>query len=116
MSKSRSGWTLYLMIHFPFVWWVKIGITGKGVKNRAAGIDREMPGFPIPIFFCITPGAYSIEQWLHRKLKPLNVRFYRGSGHSEWFWLPAGAFALVIMSGVWVFWAALVYLAFLALT
>lgn len=100
-SKSKAGWLLYVMIHVPFFWWCKIGITGKTSRHRAKQIDRAVFGFPIPVFILIMPGAYHFEQWLHRALSGLRVRFYKGDGASEWFWLPAGLVAIGLASGVW---------------
>ncbi len=90
------------MVHVPFIFFWKIGITGQSASRRAKNIDGQMFGFPFPVFFVIIPGAYHVEQWLHRSLKPLNVRFTQASGKNEWFWFPAAVFALVIMA---VFWA-----------
>lgn len=111
-ANSKSGKILYLMVHIPFVWWVKIGITGKSASKRASGIDRQMFGFPLPVFFCFVPGAYHIEQALHRNLSSLNVRFYKGSGASEWFWILAAPFALAAMILIWVIELGAVYLAY----
>lgn len=88
---------LYLMLHVPCVWWVKIGITGQTAKKRASWIDKEMWGFPVPLFFVVIPYAYEVEQWLHEICGVLNVRFYKGSGCSEWFWLPAVLVAVPTM-------------------
>lgn len=85
------------MVHFPFVWWWKIGITGQSAAKRAKWIDETMWGFPIPVFFVVIPGAYGVEQWLHEVCAPLNFRFYNGSGATEWFWFPAAIFAIPVM-------------------
>lgn len=108
MANSRGGWVMYLMINLPLVFFVKIGITGKSASKRAKGLNRSVPGLPIPIFFCVIPGAYYLEQWLHRSLSGLSVRYYSGDGGSEWFWILAAPFALAVMIGIWVaeYWAA----------
>lgn len=98
---SKAGWILYLMIHIPFIWWVKIGITGRTAAKRANDIDEAVFGFPVPIFVLVIPGAYFAEQALHSFCKPLNVRFYTGDGASEWFWLPAVIPALLFMLAGW---------------
>lgn len=85
----RAGW-LYLMLHFPFVVFVKIGITGKTVNGRAKQIDRAMPGFPVPIMVMYLPAVRQFEQGFHRLFSPLSARFYRGDGSTEWFWFLAG--------------------------
>ena len=92
---------MYLMINLPLIFFVKIGITGKSASKRAKGLNRSVPGIPIPIFFCIIPGAWHLEQWLHRSLSGLSVRYYSGDGGSEWFWILAAPFALAVMAAVW---------------
>jgi len=87
------------MIHLPCPWWIKIGITGKSTRKRAAGINREMWGVPIPVFGLPIPFAAQHEAMLHRHCRRINVRFYKGSGHSEWFWFPAIVPALLVMVG-----------------
>lgn len=112
MSKSKSGWLLYAMVHIPGIWRFKVGITSLniGAKARAASIDKEMFGFPFPIMILPVPGAYHIEQALHRMMKRYNVRFYSGSGHSEWFILAPLFIAVPIMLCIWgLYLAALDY-------
>jgi hypothetical protein len=100
---SKGGWLLYVMIHIPLIFMFKVGITSMhiGAKKRAAGIDREMWGYPLPIFFVVIPGAYHIEQWFHRSLSAFNFRFYKGSGASEWFVLVPLITVLPFMLAVW---------------
>ena len=88
---SKGGAVLYLMVHIPFIWWCKIGIThiGIGAFKRAMDLDKAMFGFPFPISFIYIPSAYTFEQKLHEINRMWNVRFYRGQGASEWFWFPA---------------------------
>lgn len=81
---------LYLMVHFPFVIFVKIGITGKSAKRRARQIDRAVFGFPVPVMVMFLPNVRGFEQALHRMFSGLSVRFYRGDGSTEWFLIPAG--------------------------
>lgn len=107
-NKSKSGSTLYLMVHFPLICFWKIGITGVGAVNRAIGIDKAVFGMPIPIFIAWIPGAYFIEQALHAVCGLLNVRFYSGDGESEWFWFPCIVIALPVMLSIWGGWFWLV--------
>jgi len=93
---------LYLMVNFPLVVFCKAGITGVGVGARARNIDREMPGVPLPVAFVITPFAYQIEQLLHWLCSPLQVRFYRGSGHTEWFFIIAALPVAIVISALWL--------------
>lgn len=92
---------LYLMIHVPFVWWCKIGITGRTASRRAKQIDDAVFGFPVPVMVMILPGVYVIEQALHGIFAGLNVRFYKGDGHTEWFWFLAGVPVFVMGVAYW---------------
>ena len=93
----------YLLINVPLVVFCKYGYTGLdvGVKKRTAGINRDMPGFPIPIFFVITIFAFSFEQAFHNVMRPLRANFYKGSGHTETYWILAILPALVYMIALW---------------
>lgn len=106
---SKGGWLFglginYLLLNIPLVVFCKYGYTGLGVgvKKRAAGIDRDMPGLPFPIFFVVTFFAYDAEQWLHRLMKPLRADFYKGSGHTETYFVLAVLPAIAFMSILWV--------------
>lgn len=91
------------MVHFPFVWWCKIGITSRTAKARAKQVDRAVFGRPVPVMAVWIPGAWHIEQDLHRRFSWLNCRYYRGDGSTEWFWFPA---ALIVYPLMWAVWAA----------
>lgn len=107
-KKSRRGRIVigewwYLMINIPLLVFVKSGITGVTVKSRAKGLDRAVPGIPIPIFAVWLPGdlAYRLEQGSHQFFKPIKAVYYRGDGHSEWFWFPAAPFIILEMAFIW---------------
>ena len=102
---SRGGWLLYVMVHLPLVFFFKVGITSLsiGAKARAKGIDRQMWGLPVPIFILPIPGAYHVEQALHKMLRRTNVNFYHGSGQREWFFLSPLIVVVPIMLVVWGF-------------
>jgi len=102
-QNGKSGWILYLMIHFPFIWWVKIGITGRTAQKRANDLHGVVFGFAIPVFVVILPEAHYWEQSLHGFCRPFRARFYRGDGAGEWFWFPAAVPVLVFMLAVWGF-------------
>lgn len=89
------------MVHCPFFFFWKIGITGISATKRAEGIGRAVIGFPIPVFILVIPGAYFLEQWLHDICHFLKVDFYKGDGHSEWFWFPAILPALAVQLLGW---------------
>jgi len=105
---SKSGWLLYLMVHWPFIWFFKIGITsvGIGAGKRAKQVDRAVIGRPIWIMALPIPFAYNIEQDLHRRFSWCHYKFYSGDGASEWFFL----FPLLLWPlMVWV-WLSYLYL------
>lgn len=99
----RSGWLLYCLIHIPFFWKFKVGITSLhiGAKKRAANIDKEMFGFPVPIMVVPVPGAFKIEQEMHRIMRRFNTRFYNGSGKREWFNIAPLFFTVPIQIAIW---------------
>ena len=96
------------MIHFPFVWWVKIGYAHTSAVKRAAALDKAVFGVFIPIGILVIPFAYTVEQYFHRLCRRLRFRFYRADGSTETFWLPAALPVLAFMIFIWglYFWAA----------
>ena len=104
---SKSGWLLYLMVHVPFIWFFKIGITSAeiGAAKRAKQVDRAVFGFPLPIMVLFLPGAYHIEQDLHRRFSFCHARFYRGDGHQEWFFM----FPIVLWPVMVAVWLSYIY-------
>lgn len=96
------------MVHFPFVWWWKVGITGRTATARANDIDEAVFGFPIPVFVVWMPGAYLVEQWLHGLCRGIRADFYKGDGHTEFFWFPVVFVALPVMLFVWGVYAWLI--------
>ena len=56
-----------------------------------------MAGRPVTVWAAVIPGAYHVEQWLHRKMKGSNIVWYKGDGHREWFWFWVAPFVWVFM-------------------
>jgi len=108
------GWW-YFMVNFPLVVFGKSGITGGEVKKRANQVDKAAPGIPIPIFAVYCPFHRELEQWSHRAFKSFGVRYYKGDGHTEWFWSIVGAVIIPIMAGIWLvqIWAVMFLFALL---
>lgn len=98
---SHAGHILYLFMHFPFFWYWKVGI-GYDFWKRAKQIDRAVIGFPIPIMVLFVPGAYYVEQDLHRHFAFFNTRFYVGDGASEWFWIFVAPIVFALMVSGWL--------------
>lgn len=92
---------IYLMIHLPFFWFVKIGFAHDNVFNRANAIDKAVVGRFQPVCWIYIPFAHSIEQWFHRTFRFLAFRFYKGDGSTETYLLPAAIPALLGMLTWW---------------
>lgn len=93
-SKKRAQ-ILYLMINFPLVFLVKIGITGN-LQQRKKDISDTTIGIAVPVIAFYLYNAHGLEQWLHRVLAPLNIRL-KGSGGTEWFLILALVIALPVL-------------------
>ena len=93
----------YLMINFPFFVFCKYGYTslGVGITKRQKGIDRDMPGTPVPVFFVVSFFALPVEKFLHFLMAPLRANFYKGSGHTETYFILAAIFFLAAMLVLW---------------
>ena len=81
-----------MLLHVPCIWRVKIGITGRSSKERAKQVSRAanrrklIKGVALPIGIMFIPFfAHPVEQALHSLFQPLQTRFYRGDGSTEWF-------------------------------
>ena len=98
---SHGGHVLYLMVNFPLVIYWKIGI-GFDAWKRAKQVDRAVFGMPIPVMVLFIPGAYYVEQDLHRTFAALNTRYYNGDGSSEWFWFPVAPVVFALMVSGWL--------------
>lgn len=105
----RPQW-LYIYWNFPFLWIIKIGITGRTVKRRRREVDRSAPGWDFPIFVIYLYGAYQCEQMIHRTCRLLQVGFW-GSGKTERFHILALIPALAI-SIAWflLYWSGVIVL------
>lgn len=93
-SRKRAQ-ILYLMINFPLIFLVKIGITGN-LQQREKNISETTPGIAVPVIAFYLYNAHGLEQWLHRVLAPLNVRL-KGSGGTEWFLILGLVIALPVL-------------------
>ena len=102
---------LYLLVCFPRPDRLqdgakcKCGITGFhiGADKRAGQVSEALPGFWFPVFFCVIPFVYQVEQILHWLMEPLNCPFAAGSGRTETFWFPAHLIVACYISAFWIF-------------
>ncbi|MCF8246208.1 MAG: hypothetical protein K9J37_05360 [Saprospiraceae bacterium] len=90
---SRRQW-LYLYLHVPFLFLVKLGISGN-YKRRARQVGRQSFGWAVPIFAVRIPFAWQCEQTMHRLFRVFNIHF---GGSKEWYLFPIVPFAILIMT------------------
>lgn len=118
MRKRKTGngtaakqW-LYIFWNIPFIWVVKIGISGN-VKRRRHQVGKTSPGFDIPVWYIPIFFAYQIEQALHSGLDFLRVPWFKGSGHTERFFIiaaiPAVILSLMVFLAEWAIYFALAF-------
>lgn len=89
---SNRQW-LYLYLHFPVVFLVKLGISGN-YKRRAKQVGKQSLGWAIPIFAVKIPFAWQCEQAMHKLFKLFNFHF---GGSKEWYLLPILPIAITLM-------------------
>jgi len=92
---------VYILIYVPQVWAIKIGYTGSSIGSRVRGTSKAVFGFTLPIGFVVVPFAWHIEQALHDLFRGLQIRFYRGDGHTETFWIIALAVVAPLFAVIW---------------
>jgi len=76
------------MGNLPFLWIVKIGITGN-LDQRLEAVNKENQGFDFYLFYIWIPFAWQVEQWVHEKMSFFRVNWFRGTGRTERFWFLA---------------------------
>jgi hypothetical protein len=106
---ARTQW-LYVLWNFPFIWTVKIGISGNH-KRRRREVDKSAPGWDFIVYAVRIPFAYQVEQTVHSLMSWCRVGFW-GSGHTERFWfvaaVPAVALSLVVFLLYQIFWVLVI--------
>ena len=106
---ARTQW-LYILWNFPFIWTVKIGISGDH-KRRHKQVDKSAPGWDFIVYAVRIPFAYQVEQAVHGLMSWCRVGFW-GSGHTERFWViaavPAVALSLVVFLLYQIFWVLVI--------
>lgn len=75
---------VYVMLNFPFFFVNKFGISDK-TKDRVKNVSETTPGWVILVFTLNLPFGYNFEQFIHSLYKLQNVKFWTGSGRTEWF-------------------------------
>jgi hypothetical protein len=106
---ARTQW-LYVLWNFPFIWTVKIGISGDH-KRRHKQVDKSAPGWDFIVYAVRIPFAYQVEQTVHGLMSWCRVGFW-GSGHTERFWviaaIPAVALSLAVFLLYQIFWVLVI--------
>lgn len=94
----------YVLLNIPFLWWGKVGFTGKlkGVSRRAQSTSEAAPGILIPVMVCILPMPWFIEQAVLWLLSPFRAKYYRGDGHTEAVNFTGVLAAWLIYACVWL--------------
>lgn len=102
----------YVMLNIPFIWWGKVGYTGrlKGVRQRSQSTSEAAPGILIPIMVCILPLPWFIEQGVLKLLSPTRSRYYRGDGHTEAVNIGGVLAAWLIYALIWLAYLELAYM------
>jgi hypothetical protein len=97
------------MANIPYVWTVKVGITGSPAL-RLEQVNETNKGFDFYIFKIRIPFAWQVEQWVHEKMSWARVYGFEGSGRTERFWFIAifptlfGAFFVIAVEwGTYIF-------------
>lgn len=101
----------YVLLNLPFVWWGKVGFTGKlkGVGRRAQSASKPAPGILIPVMVCILPMPWFIEQAVLWLLAPFRASYYRGDGHTEAVNIAGVAVAWLIYVAIWLAYLEIAY-------
>ena len=107
-NTSARQW-LYIMGNLPYIWTVKVGITGSPAL-RLEQVNETNKGFDFYIFKIRIPFAWQVEQWVHEKMSWARVYGFEGSGRTERFWFIAifptlfGAFFVIAVEwGTYIF-------------
>ena len=75
---------VYLMWNIPFFMLNKFGISDT-VDKRRKNVSETTPGVVFTVLSFDLAFGLEIEQFVHRLYKLQNVRFWTGSGRTEWF-------------------------------
>lgn len=75
---------VYLMWNIPFFMLNKFGISDT-VGKRRKNVSETTPGIVFTFLSFELAFGLEVEQFVHRLYKLQNVRFWTGSGRTEWF-------------------------------
>ena len=105
---TSAAQTIYLLINFPYVNRIKIGITGN-LSARTKNITETTKGRAITVIALRMFWAWQIEKSIHRCLSKFHSPFSEGSGRTEWFNVLALPFAFFAIVGYFfVTWALII--------
>lgn len=75
---------VYLMCNVPVFFLNKFGISDT-VAKRQKNISETTPGAVFTVLSFDLAFGYKVEQFVHGLYKLQNIRFWTGSGRTEWF-------------------------------
>lgn len=101
----------YVMLNLPFIWWGKVGFTGKlkGVRQRSQSTSDAAPGILIPVMVCPLIMPWFIEQFILWLIEPFRARYYKGDGHTEAVNIAGAGVAWLIYALIWLGYLELAY-------
>lgn len=97
----------------------KIGISNSAEIHRQKQVSAAAPGIVKLVCTWSVGNARRWEQTLHGICRVFKMRYYKGDGHSEWFFMPAALivfgimilrFALIIMCLFFILYVAFQFL------
>lgn len=95
---TSAAQTIYLLVNFPYVNRIKVGITGN-LSARTKNITETTKGRAITVLALKMFWAWQIEKSIHNCLSAFNRPFSVGSGRTEWFSFAAFPFAFLAIIG-----------------
>lgn len=110
---SNPQW-FYVLIHFPFFWVCKVGITGN-LKRRTRQNSERVFGFWLPVAAIWIPYAFELEQRILRQSRKWACTIFgKGGVELRPVWVGLLAAGLVYVLGIikWCAIAVAIYLMF----
>jgi hypothetical protein len=84
---------IFLVLLSPW----KIGISNSPEIHRQKQVSVAAPGVVVLVCTWSVGNARRWEQTLHGVCKVFKMTYYKGDGHSEWFFMPAALIVFSIM-------------------
>jgi hypothetical protein len=106
---TSAAQTIYLLVNFPYVNRIKVGITGN-LSARTKNITETTKGMAITVLALKMFWAWQIEKSIHNCLRKFGFHspMESGSGKTEWHKLSAFPFAFFAIIGYFFLTCAIV--------